>query len=63
MIEALMWALWIVGGVVLGYGVFAAPSIGVENWYQKDRPYQKVRMVGAALIFTMLMIALITFKQ
>jgi len=52
MIETLAWALWFVGMGAMAYGVFAAPSADVEGgWFQKDRPYMKIRTVGAALIF------------
>ena len=59
MTEILIYAMWFVGFVVLGYGVFAAPSGVVEDWYRKDRPYLDIRAFGAGLIFLATALALI----
>jgi len=57
MIDIIIGTLWFAGIVVMGYGVFAAPSGDIENWYQKDQPYQKIRMAGASLLFLALVVA------
>lgn len=58
MIETIILAVWFVGIGVMGYGVFAAPSVDVEGWFQKDRPYMKIRAIGGVLILLGMVLAL-----
>ena len=62
--------LWLVGMILLSYGVFAAPSISNPKydfrnpgeraiWLDDDKPFLKYRAIGAGLACTAIIIIMV----